>query len=229
MIRVHPRFQGGYDELSRLLHWRTVPPYIQQAIQPHTRIGFHFDAIRDDRVPPHISLDWWNFVMFASDQNEWVVTTGELEVRDPQPTSVIHPDVDANEVGIPDPEGGVVTTIPSHAWGKTCPSEHWPLPSAGPMRTVSRIQGDEGHPCGVIVVCNRAGGDVPEGAFRGALVPDQIVHTFFHEAALHAGTISYHLSGHPDQAIDHPGVNSLESQLNRVIPAPASGLRVDTR
>lgn len=127
MIRVHPRFQGGYEELSRLLHLPSVPDYIRRAIQPHPRIGFSFEAIPDQSVPPHVSLEWWNFVMFASAQNEWLVTTGELEIRTPLSTSVIHPDVDSNEVGVLDPAGGFITTIPSDAWGKACPSESWPL------------------------------------------------------------------------------------------------------
>lgn len=226
MIHLHPSFQGGYSELARLLHSTSVPPYLQGAIQAHPDTGFQFTAIESRQVPAGISLDWWNFVMFASEQDEWVVTTGELEIRQPQSMSVIHPDVEANQVGVLDPSGGFVATIPAHAWGKTCPSEDWPLSASGGMRTVSRMRGSTGQPYGVIVVCNRARGDVPQGARPGSLVPEQIVHTFFHEVALHAGTISYHLSGHPGQAIDHPGVNALGRQLDQVIPPPVSGLRV---
>jgi len=223
MIRMHSRFQGGYSALSSLFN--SVPQYLRPAIDRRAGVGFHFGNIPDAGVPPGVDLEWWNYVNFASESDEWVVTTGELEIRTPQPMSVIHPDVNPNEVGVPMPGGGLDTTLRSDAWGKVVPHGGWGIPRTGPMSAVSRMAGGT-RPCGVIVVCNRAVGTLPAGLVAGPVVAGQLVYSFFHELALHAGTISYHLAGNPDQPIDHPGVDRLMRLLEQVIPRPVSSLPV---
>lgn len=224
MIRMHPRYQGGYSALSSLLG--AAPRYLQSAIHGQAGVGFAFATISDAEVPPGVNLEWWNFVNFASESNDWVVTTGELELRTPQALSVIHPDINPGEVGVPIPGGSLDPTLRSDAWGKAVPHESWGIPRTGPMSAVSIVTGSTG-PCGVIVVCNRAAGNVPAGLVAGAVVPAGLLYSFFHEVALHAGTISYYLCGNPGQPIDHPAVDGLMRDLEQVIPRPVSPLPVN--